>query len=162
MVCPSGTPNCYGGACSTTCSPTGTRQGFNTLSSGTANGCWMGNPCPQTTYLGSTTNGRNFKAINQDVVCGGTTACVNHVGITTYAATTYCQGGWDVYCDSTKVGNIDTTGKMCIGNPMTNGCSITFAPLTCSTIKYVGVKAGGGICCNTGSPDIMITATAAW
>ncbi len=80
-------------------------------------------------------NGLNYQAVGQYFICGGTTACIGHVGINTYSSSTVCQGVFDVYCDSTNVGTINTVGKTCIGTPMTNGCSISFAPVTCSSIK---------------------------
>ncbi len=164
VACSANTPNCYNGVCSKTCVPSGTRQAFNTISvnGNTANGCWAGNPCAQGTYVGQPANGRNFKAVNQEVVCGGTTACVKNVGITTYQTSSICQGQFDVYCDATKVGTIDTTGKACIGDSMTNGCKISFAPISCTTLKFIAVKGTGAICCGTGAPDQMLTGVSAW
>ncbi len=161
-VCPTSAPNCYGGVCSTTCSPAGTRQAFNTLSSSTTTGCWLGQPCAQGTYNWTSTNGQSFNNVNENIVCNGTTACVSNVGITTYASSSNCQGTWDVYCDTTKVGTIDTTSKACSGDAMTNGCSISFSPLSCSAIKFVGLTGSVGACCSTTGLHSMITAVSAW
>jgi hypothetical protein len=87
------------------------------------------------------------------------------VGINTYASSTVCQGQFDVYCNSTKVGSIDTVGKACQGSAMTNGCDTTFTPTSCSTIKLV-LTAGAGtdLCCLTSGtgPDTMLTGVSAW
>ena len=148
------------------CTPTGQRQTFNTLASNTSTGCWEGNPCSVDTYSWSATNGANFQATGQNVVCSGATACVGHVGINTYSgSTSICQGAWDVYCDMTKVGTIDTTNKSCSGSAMSNGCSTTFTPAMCSSIELV-LSAGSGVvgcCLSSGNPpDAMLTAVSAW
>ena len=97
-------------------------------------------------------------------MCGGVTACVGHVGIGTYTgSTTVCQGAWDVYCNNTKVGTINTVGKTCGGTAMTNGCSIAFTPASCSTIKLVASAGNGGLgCCGGAMPDSMVVAVSAW
>ena len=163
VVCSGGTPYCAKGACTAACVPSGSRQAFNTLSSHTTSGCWSGNPCAQGTYTWVSTNGASFINANEYTVCGGTTACVGHVGITTYEQSANCQGSWDVYCDTTKVGTIDTTGKACQGDAMTNGCSITFSkPLTCTGIKLVGLTGSVGACCGSTGLHSMVTAVSAW
>lgn len=164
-VCSGGTPFCNNGTCTIGCNPSGTRQPFNTFVSATTTGCWnTGNPCGQDTSTFSQTYGRNFQANGQEVVCGGVTACVGHVGIGTYTgSTTVCQGAWDVYCNNTKVGTINTVGKTCGGTAMTNGCSIAFTPASCSTIKLVASAGNGGLgCCGGAMPDSMIVAVSAW
>ena len=165
-ACSGGTPYCSAGTCVAGCVPTGSRQPFNTLSSSTVTGCWTGNPCGTDTYNFSQTNGVNYQAVGENIVCGGTTACVGHVGINTYSgSTTICQGTWDIYCDGTKVGSIATTGKTCTGTAMTNGCSTSFTPKSCSSIK-VQLSAGSGtdLCCDTSGtgPDSMIVGVSAW
>ena len=164
-VCSGGTPYCSQGTCVAGCVPSGSRQAFNTMQSHTTNGCWStGNPCSQDTYNFSQTYGENFQANGQYVVCSGTPACVGHVGIATYdSATDVCQGTWDVYCDTTKVGSIDTVGLECGGTAMTNGCSTSFTPTSCSTIKLVATG-GSGVqnCCAGSAPDSMIVSVSAW
>ncbi len=165
-ACSGATPYCSAGACVKGCVPTGTRQPFDTLASSTASGCWQGNPCGSDTYSFAQTNGANFQAVGEKVVCGGTTACVGHVGINTYdGSTTVCQGTWDVYCDGTKVGSIATTGKTCAGTAMTNGCSTSFTPMSCSNVT-VQLAAGSGVilCCDTTgtTPDSMLVGVSAW
>jgi len=163
VTCSGNTPYCSQGTCVAACTPTGTRQGFNTLTSHTTTGCWTGQPCAQGTYLWDSTHGQSFINANEDIVCGGTTACVDHVGITTYELSGNCQGSWDVYCDATKVGTIDTTNKACQGDAMTNGCSVTFGgPMTCSTIRFVGVTGSVGLCCGSTGLHSMITGVSAW
>ncbi len=162
IACSGNTPNCVNGKCSATCSPAGTRQAFNTLSSSTTTGCWLGNPCTASTYVWTQTNGQSFINANEQIVCGGTTACVAHVGITTYELSSNCQGAWDVYCDTTKVGTINTVNTACQGDPMTNGCSVTFNPVSCSSIKFVGTTGSVGACCGSTGLHSMITAVSAW
>jgi len=141
------------------CVPSGQRQPFNTLKSHTASGvCAQGNPCQRDVYFWSNQYQMTFMAKNEDAVCSGAMACVSNVGIDTFEMAGYCQGAWDVYCDSLKVGNISTLGKACNGSAMMNGCSISFAPTVCATIRLVASAVGGG-CCNTGS---VITAVSAW
>jgi hypothetical protein len=161
-ACSGNTPHCYQGACSATCSPAGTRQAFNTMVSHTSSGCWNGNPCGQGTYVWQTANGQSFQNAGEDTVCGGTTACVSHVGITTYESSGNCQGSWDVYCNSTNVGSISTGGKACNGDAMTNGCSVTFNPVSCSTIRLVATAGASAACCGTGAIDTMLTGVSAW
>ncbi len=158
------TPSCYGAKCVKTCVPSGTRQAFNTENSATASGCWKGNPCGQDIYNFSPSFGANFQALNEDVVCGGVTSCVSHVGVATYQfSTSVCQGAWDVYCGLVKVGTIDTNGKTCAGTAMTNGCNVMFQPVACSTIRLVASKGSGTMsCCGGNSPDSMVTAISAW
>lgn len=161
-VCSGMTPYCSAGKCVAACIPSGTRQAFNTMASHTTTGCWNGQPCVQNAYSWVTANGQSFINANEEVVCGGTTACVSHVGITTYDQAASCQGSWDVYCDANKVGTIDTTNKACGTTAMTNGCSITFMPLTCSTIKLVGKTGSVGACCGSTGLHSMVTAVSAW
>jgi hypothetical protein len=163
-ACSGSTPYCSNGTCVMGCVPSGTRQSFTTLMSHTSSGCWNGNPCAYDTYSWSSTDGQNFQAVGQNVVCSGTTACVGHVGITTYTGTTtVCQGSWDVYCDAAMVGTINTLGKTCGGSAMSNGCDISFTPATCSTIKLVAqLGTGTNGCCGGTSPDTMVTAISAW
>lgn len=162
--CTGNTPYCSNGKCVMGCVPTGQRAGFNTIQSFTTTGCWnTGNPCGQDQYNFSQTYGRNFQAANQEIVCGGTNACVGHVGIGTYAGTTVCQGTWDVYCGSTKVGTIDTRNKACTGSAMNNQCNVAFTPAPCSTIKLVAqLGSGQNGCCAGNAPDSMIVAVSAW
>ena len=166
-ACTGGTPFCSNGTCTTGCNPTGTRQAFNTLSASTVTGCWKGNPCGTDTYSFSQTNGVNYQNVGEAVTCGGTTACVGHVGVNTYtSSSSVCQGTFDVFCDGTKVGSIVTTGKStCGGSAMTNGCSTTFTPRQCSSIK-VQLAAGSGVilCCDTTgtNPDTMLVGVSAW
>jgi hypothetical protein len=155
---------CKAGVCQVVvCTPSGSRAAFNTLQSKTTTGCWNGNVCALDNWTWNGT-GQSFQNPNENIVCSGTTACVGHVGIGTYSSVSNCQGAWDVYCDGSKVGTINTVGKTCTGSAMTNGCSSTFAPVTCSTIKVVAASAAGpGGCCNwTNHPDSMIVAVSAW
>ncbi len=161
-TCSGSTPYCSQGTCVMACVPSGSRQPFNTLSANTTTGCWTGNACAQGTYSWTTTHGNSFEAIGQAITCGGTTACVSHVGITTYQVSSNCQGTWDVYCDTTKVGTIDTAGLGCSGDAMTNGCSTSFMPVTCSTIKLVATAGSVGGCCGAGTIDTMLTGVSAW
>ena len=164
-VCSGGTPYCAAGVCTAGCSPSGTRQPFNTVQSKTATGCFSTSPCGIGNYLWSSANIQAFQAVNQEMVCGGTTACVGHVGIATWGGSnTVCHGTWDVYCDATKVGTISSSGLNCGADPMTNGCSTTFTPRMCSTIKFV-LTAGTGVgcCLSSGSgPDTAISGVSAW
>lgn len=162
-TCSGGTPYCANGACTVGCTPAGTRQPFNTVVSSTTTGCYSGNPCSQDTAVFGPANGKNFQANGQEVVCGGVQACVGHVGIGTYSGTTVCQGTWDVYCNATKVGTINTLAKSCVGTAMTNGCNIAFTPQQCSTLRFVAT-AGTGVqsCCGGNAPDSMIIAVSAW
>jgi hypothetical protein len=144
-------------------SQSASRQGFNTLQSHTTTGCWNGNPCAQDQYNWTPINGQTFNAINENIVCSGTTARVAHVGIGTYQSQLQCQGTWDVYCDSNKVGSLSTLNKACADSAMSNGCSISFAPVTCSTIKLVATAGSGMLgCCGASPPDSMIVAVSAW
>jgi hypothetical protein len=105
----------------------------------------------------------SFHQINEYVTCGGTTACISHVGINNYADPNECQGSWDVYCNATKVGTLDTVGKTCSGSPMSNGCSISFAAMSCTTIKLeVSAGNGGATCCNGATIDTSIAGVTAW
>ncbi|CAN5206127.1 hypothetical protein BH09MYX1_BH09MYX1_47810 [soil metagenome] len=164
-VCSGGTPFCSGGVCTAGCNPSGTRQPFNTLASKTATGCFNTSPCATGNYSWSSANIQAFQALNQEMVCSGATACVGHVGINTYASSTsICHGTFDVYCDGTKVGTINSTGSACGGDPMTNGCSATFTPRTCSSIKLVLVAGTGVQCCLSSGigPDTAISGVSAW
>jgi hypothetical protein len=150
---------CTGGACV----PSGSRVAFNTMTARTTTGCWTGNPCQTDVFNWSATYGENFQALGQSVTCGGTTGCVAHAGITTYNSFPVCQGAWDVYCDASLVGNINTNGKACQGSAMANGCSITFGARTCTTIRLAATAGSGQLsCCGGTSPDSMITAVSAW
>ncbi len=148
-----------------TCEPSGPRVGFNTLAADTASGCWSGNPCARDSYSWSETQGQNFQGFGQSITCSGTTGCVQNVGITTYASSsTVCQGDWDVYCDGTWLGTLETLGRSCSGTAMTNGCDINFEPLECSSIQLTAVTDGDSTsgCCGGSQPDSMITAVSAW
>ncbi|HEX4517808.1 MAG TPA: hypothetical protein VH054_29910, partial [Polyangiaceae bacterium] len=162
-ACGGGTPNCSGGVCSATCSPSGTRQAFNTLSSKTNTGCFSTSPCAESTYLWSSANIESFQNVGENIVCSGTTACVSHVGINNYADTSACQGSWDIYCDTTKVGTLNTVGKTCTGSPMSNGCSISFNPVTCSAIKIQASAGNVHLCCGGSTQiDTSISGVTAW
>ncbi|HEX7600964.1 MAG TPA: hypothetical protein VF316_05135 [Polyangiaceae bacterium] len=163
-ICSGGTPYCVDGTCAAGCTPSGTRQPFNAVVSSTTSGCWnTGNPCVQDTAVFSQTNGKNFQANGQELVCGGTTACVGHVGIGTYSSAAACQGTWDVYCNATKVGTINTVNKACMGTAMTNGCNVAFTPAPCSTLHLVATGGSGTLsCCAGNAPDSMIIAVSAW
>jgi len=161
-ACGGGTPNCVSGVCSATCTPLGTRQAFNTLASKTATGCLTASPCATATYDWSAANIQSFYNLNEDIVCSGTTACISNVGINNWNSGTVCQGTWDVYCDTTKVGSLDTMGKVCTGSPMTNGCSISFSPVTCSSIKFVLTGGDTSGCCNGSPYDTTIAGVTAW
>ena len=151
------------GDASVVCTPSGTRQPFNTVVSSTVTGCYSaGNPCVKDTVVFSPTNGRNFQAIGQEIVCGGTTACVGHVSVGTQQDSTVCQGTWDVYCNATMVGSINTLGKACAGTAMTNGCGITFAPTQCTTLRFVATAGSGAQCCGGAGPDSTLVAISAW
>ncbi len=122
-------------------------------------------PCASDTYSFAAANGLNYQAVGQYFICGGTTACIGHVGINTYSSSTVCQGVFDVYCDSTKVGSINTVGKTCIGTAMTNTCNVSFNPTSCTTIKLeLSAGAGTDLCCNTSGtgPDTMVVGISAW
>lgn len=164
FACGGNTPYCSNGQCVAGCVPSGNRLAFNNMNSHTANGCWMGNPCGTNAYNFSQSNGINFQANGQDLVCGGTTGCVAHVGITTYASSnTICQGKFDVYCDSNKVATLDTVGKTCGATAMTNGCNAQFVPQPCSTIRLVATGGSGQqSCCGGNAPDIMVVGVSAW
>lgn len=164
-VCPSATPYCSAGTCVKGCVPTGARQPFNTMSSHTVTGCWTNSPCATDTYTFAQANGLNFQHVGENFVCSGTTACIGHVGINTYSSSLYCQGVFDVYCDSTKVGSINTVGGTCIGTAMTNSCNTSFTPMNCSTIKLqLTAGAGTDLCCSTAGtgPDTMVVGISAW
>lgn len=162
-VCTSSSSTCVNSVCSG-CTPSGARQPFNTLLSDTASGCWNGNPCDNDAYNFSSTDGQNFQAFGQLITCSGTTACIAHVGIGTYASFPVCQGKWDVACDGVTVGTIDTLGKTCTGSAMTNGCSITFSNRSCSQIRLTAATDADAStsCCGGTSPDSMIVAVSAW
>jgi len=161
-ACSGMTPYCVAGVCASTCAPTGARRPFNVLfqSSG---GCYPNNPCNLDNYVQAGPNIASFQAPNATLVCGGTTACVSHVGIDTYQLPSNCQGSWDVYCDKKIVGSINTAGKGCAGSAMSNGCDVTFPPAICSSIKLVAVSGTGTPCCTSASPvDTRIVAVSAW
>lgn len=133
----------------------------------TTTGCWANSPCATNTYTFAQANGLNYQNVGEYFICGGTTACVGHVGITTYSDTVICQATYDVYCDNTKVGSLSTLGKSCIGTAMTNTCNVSFTPVSCSTIKLVitGGSATNDCCVSTGSglhPDAMVVGISAW
>ncbi len=169
-VCPTG-QSCQNGACMLGCTPSGTRQPFTAISNvtTTSTGCttYVGNPCTSGSTIFSPGNTRVFSAYGQGLTCGAaTSACISRVGINTYDLSANCQGGWDVLCDGTSVGTINTIGRGCTGNTMTNSCSITFSPRTCTTIRFVASNVGptpGGCCVSgAGSPDSAISAVSAW
>ncbi len=162
VACSGATPVCEGGKCVAVCTPTGSRQLFNSMTTAPP-GCTSGNPCPQDVSQQNGANIASFVAPNATLVCGGTTACIDHVGIGTYLTSANCQAVWDVYCDAKKVGTISTVGKACAGSAMTNGCHVTFQPMTCSAIKLVAVSGSGTACCQNGLVvDGRITAVSAW
>lgn len=162
-VCSGMTPVCDGGKCVAFCTPSGNRATFNALQA-SSGGCIAGNPCQTDMSIQAVQYIASFETPNAALVCGGTTACVSHVGIGTYSTPGNCQGTWDVYCDSKKVGTIATGGKGCAGSAMSNGCNITFQPLQCTTIKLVGIGGSGTACCSgTILPvDTRVTAVSAW
>lgn len=160
-ACSGMTPYCDNGTCVKGCVPTGQRALFNTLSQDTASGCWNTNMCPQDQWSWNGT-GQSFVAQGQYVVCSGAATCVGHVGIGTYSSASNCQSTWDVFCDSTMVGTISSMNKTCVGSAMTNGCSVTFTPMSCTSIKLVAGSTGSGACCGQGQPDSMVVAVSAW
>jgi len=150
-----------------TCQPTGQRVGFNSLVSDSASGCWNGNPCTYDGYAWDPAHGQSFGAFGQQITCaaaGGASACITHVGITTYNENPTCQGKWDVSCDGKLVGTITSLGKTCTGSAMSNGCVVTFPATTCAQIKLLAVQDGDSNagCCGTGQPDSMVTGVSAW
>jgi hypothetical protein len=147
-----------------TCTPSGSRASFDTLSSDGATGCWSGNPCGRDSYSWASGNGQNFQGFGQAITCSGGTTCVENVGITTYGGSPVCQGTWDVYCDDTWVGTLDTLSRSCTGTAMTNGCKVSFEAMECSNIELEAVSDsdGSSSCCGGSSPDSMITAVSAW
>lgn len=135
------------------------------MSASTASGCWQGNPCAYDSYSWSSNQGRNFVNVNEYIQCGGTTACVSNVGISTYGATTTCQGAVQVYCGSSLMGTINTVGALCTGSSVMSNpaqCKISFSPTMCPYIRLVGVSGNGGGCCGSAQLDMMITAVTAW
>lgn len=160
-ACGGNTPYCDQGKCVVGCVPTGQRANFGTLGQDTASGCWNQNPCPLDQWAWNGT-GQSFIAQNEAIACSGNATCVGHVGIGTYSSSAYCQGTWDVYCDNAMVGNISTLNKSCTGSAMSNGCSITFTPKSCTSIRLVAGPNGSGACCGSGMPDSMIVAVSAW
>jgi hypothetical protein len=149
--------------CVPACVPTGMRQSFNTLGL-SPGGCITGNPCSQDVSVQSAAYIASFEVTNAALTCTGTTACISHVGIGTYTTAANCQGVWDVYCDAKKLGTIITVGKACANSAMANGCSLTFAPTTCSSIKLVAVQGSGTSCCSAPilPVDTRVTAVSAW
>ena len=111
-----------------------------------------------------TGTGQNFQSYGQAITCSGEATLVASVGITTYAGSDACQGGWEVYCDGISVGAINTLGKTCTGSAMTNGCDVSFSPRTCANIRIEAIDVGStpGSCCGGSGPDSMITAVSAW
>ncbi len=154
-VCSGQTPYCSNGTCVKGWVPSGSRAPLNTTAK-TTTGCWTGSPCAQDVYSFSPSYGVNFQANGQDLTCSGASTCVGHVGIATYAATNVCEGAWDVYCDNTKIGNLNTVGKSCQGTAMTNGCNLTFTPAPCASIRLVATT-GSGVqsCCGSSAPMIV-------
>jgi hypothetical protein len=167
-VCPSQTPYCSNGTCVKGCVPTGTRQPFNTMSAHTTTGCWSASPCATDTFSFSSGNGLNYQTVGESFTCtANTQECIGHVGINTYTDPQVCEGVWDVYCDTTKVGSINTVGKTCTGSAMSNGCDATFTPVQCTTIqlKITGGSQTNDCCVTTGSgthPDAMVVGISAW
>jgi hypothetical protein len=144
------------------CTPSGARQAFNSLTQDSASGCWSANVCAMGSYTWNGT-GQNFEGVGQSITCGGTTACVANVGITTYESSGACSGQWNIYCDGAYVGVIDTIGKACTGSATTNGCKVSFTARTCSSIQLTAAStAGSTACCSWVLPDSMITAVSAW
>jgi hypothetical protein len=153
----------------TPCIPSGVRQPFNTLASATNTGCVSdeagSNPCQNGFYqIDEAPYLRNFAYAGEQITCSGTTACVSHVGVITSGYWGICQGTWDVYCDSTKVGTIDTLGSMqvCWDAAVSNGCDTTFEPRTCSSIQLVAQTGSGLICCSGTLVDSTIVGVSAW
>jgi len=161
-ACGGNTPNCVNGTCSATCTPSGSRVAYNTLQSKNATGCFTTSPCAISTYQWNANNIQSFYNAGEYIVCSGATACISHVGVNNWATTTECQGTWDVYCDSTKVGSLSTMGKSCTGSPMSNGCSISFNPVTCSTIKLELTGGDTSNCCNGSPYDTSLSGVTAW
>ncbi len=147
------------------CTPKGGRQAFNTLVADSASGCWDGNPCQYDSYSWNDSHGQSFQGYGQQVSCGGTTACIEHIGITTYdGSTTVCQGKWDVFCGNDKVGTIESNNTKCAGSAMGNGCKVDFTPRECSTVRLVAVVDNNPAqsCCEANPPGSMITGVSAW
>ncbi len=148
-----------------TCVPSGSRVAFNTLVAADPTGCYDGNPCERDDYSFSPSESRMFDAYGTDLVCGGTTGCVSHVGITTYSSSGNCQGRWEVYCDGLYLGDIETVGRSCTGSAMTNGCQVDFEPVECSQITLRSTPSVSGeprACCGLGGPDSSIGSVSAW
>lgn len=148
------------GACG--CTPTGQRVPFNTRVANTTTGCVDDDPCPDDVYVWAPPFGPVFQNVGEYITCGGTTACVSNVGIATYEDAAYCQGVWEVYCDSGHVGTIDTVGRACAGTAMTNGCSVSFSARECTNIRLEAAPGGVQSCCLAGPPDGIIVAVSAW
>jgi hypothetical protein len=139
------------------------RAALDNLASSTTTGCASGNPCQQNSYDFKFTYEQNFADAGEQIVCSGVSTCISNVGIDTFNGSTICQGSWDVYCDSAMVGTLDTTmAAHCAGSPMTNGCSISFPPITCSSVTLVAETGSGDTCCGKGNVDSMIVAVSAW
>ena len=147
------------------CLPSGGRASFNTLAENSASGCWDGNPCSHDSYSWSDSQGQNFQGFGQAIACSGPTACVSHVGITTYTgSSSVCQGDFDVFCDGVFVGTLSTRGRTCGGSATSNGCNVSFEPMECSSVRLEAVSDGDGTagCCGGSQPDSMITGVSAW
>ncbi|MHB8107773.1 MAG: hypothetical protein ACYDH4_10170 [Candidatus Cryosericum sp.] len=146
------------------CVPSGSRAPFNTQGLTTASGCASDNACANSSYPG--TSGMSFEVANQYLTCSGSPSCVENVGVTTaFFSGGGCGGSWDVYCNGALVGNLNTIGKTCEGDPMTNGCSVSFAPRMCSAIKFVAqATAPVPKCClfSSTSVDSLMGAVSAW
>jgi hypothetical protein len=156
---------CNSGACQ--CAPTGSRAAFNS-GNATTTGCWDPSyACSRDAYSWDG-YGASFTFDGESITCSGSATCISHVGVTSYGVAGYCGAGFYVYCDSTYVGLINTYYMACTGSAMSNGCSISFSPLTCSSVKLVATSAYGydSNCCYSYeeyyAPDAMITAISAW
>jgi hypothetical protein len=146
------------------CTPSGQRAPLSALVNDTASGCWNGNSCLYDQYQWTSSHGQNFQAFGQGITCQGASTCVENVGITTYASGGVCQGIWDVECDGVVVGTIDTLGMPCTGSAMANGCSASFTPRECATVRLIAVNDNDNQsgCCGGMQPDAMLTGVSAW
>jgi len=110
-------------------------------------------------------NGYSFGSTGHWIRCtrGAGPTMTSAVGITTYSgSSSVCQGAWDVYCDGTNVGRINSLGTTCSTGPYRGSCQVTYSARSCSYIQLNAVSGYGSGCCNSGGPDSMITAIAVW
>lgn len=151
------------------CVPSGARAAFNTLAARNTTGCsTTGNPCAQIVYADVGSSIQTFQAYGQSLTCSSSVGmqCISYIGLTTStASTSTCQGAWDVYCDSTKVGTINTIGKACGMYSIGSSCAVNFAARSCSAISVTAAPDGDntmGCCKGASSPDSKITGISAW